>query len=162
MDIRTVTIIAGSILVALILEAIGIASLIIYTENNYILNLNNTSLDVADSVNFLFGYGITTIIFGSLWIIFIIIKILYDLPAPSIKDNLYSLYITGQIFNVVFTIIIILLGFIFSLGFYLGFKNVKYEIWGIYLSIIILTPISLIACIVVAFINTCYPCIGLD
>ena|SRR5581483_275127 len=156
---NTITFIIGSlsIFLAVLLEGVGISSVIIYSKNTYIINdpnitcsfIYNSYTTCSSSIlSFLLGYGIANIIFGVVWIIFTILIFLYR-PAFFCKRDIYGAFFIG---NIMFTVLMILTGFVISIFYYTNFQKVNYEIWSVYLSIVILTPISFV-CIVLVCIN---------
>lgn len=100
MKIDTVIVGILAIILICIFEASGISSLVIYSSN---INYTNTTDCETEGKTFLLSYGITSVIFGVLWVPLVVIIF--------ISDSSLSEYFKKDIYAVP-TVITILLSFI--------------------------------------------------
>ena len=150
MSSKTITYIVGglAILLIIILEGIGISSMAIYYNNNYVLYSNVTCS--SDSVNFLLGYGIVNWIIGIFWIPLIIINFLFNFDI--FIDN--QIYAAIGIMNALLTLILVSMGLMFSAYYFSAFKQnnciINHDIWAMCLAILVIN-----ATIIGIFVITC-------
>jgi hypothetical protein len=154
------TVIVGilSIILICIFEGSGISSLVIYSSN---IHYTNTTCE-TEGKTFLLSYGITSIIFGVIWIALVVIVFICDYHVVEYLEK--AVYVIPMTITVSLSIILIVMGLVFAAK--IVFHDCKViKIYQIYAMCLAIFGINVGIC-GIGFItgcgNMCYGCFNAD